>query len=43
MNKIKGISLGLSSLGILFVVFSSFSKEKQNIDVIVSVPISMTV
>lgn len=35
MKKIKAIILVFSALGILFVVFSSFSKEKQNIDVII--------
>ena len=35
MKKINGIVLVFSALCILYVVFSSFSKEKQNIDVII--------
>jgi len=35
MNKLKGVLIGVSALGILFAVLSSFSKEKQNIDVII--------
>jgi len=35
MNKVNSIVLVFASLGMLFVVLSSFTREKQSIDVII--------